>query len=438
MPIRQTTIYTRAFLSISFFGLSLSPLPLIADETQQVANQYFAFPHKNITLTIGDQAEIPDEQQIESWYALRMKLITDTYYRSEIENTRLCPEDFLFCDFTLSQKTRVSLRNTSSFTPNKEAIQNYVNALNTRIAKVPVDAKFTITDNKISVFSLSQDGKELDKDASVSLIINSLTNEASGQSRSIALPIIATQPSVQSSDAQKFGITELIGEGNTDFTGSPKNRIHNFTRAIEQFHGIMIAPQEEFSFVKLLGDVDGEHGYLPELVIKHNKTEPEFGGGICQVSSTMFRAAIYSGLKITARRNHAYPVSYYKPYGMDATIYIPKPDLKFINNTQGHILIQASIEGSKLYFRFYGTSDGRKTQVDGPHILERNPDGSMKTIFTQKVLDAKGNTLINDDFRSNYASPSRYPHPGQEPLFTEKPKDWSQDQWSEYKKVHNL
>jgi vancomycin resistance protein YoaR len=184
--------------------------------------------------------------------------------------------------------------------------------------------------------------------------------------------------------------------------------------------------------------VDGEHGYLPELVIKQNRTEPEFGGGICQVSSTVFRAAIYSGLKITARRNHAYPVKYYAPYGMDATIYIPKPDLKFVNNTPGHILMQASIEGTELIFRFYGTSDRRKVEVDGPHILESNPDGSMKTVFTQKVTDTEGETIIDDAFRSNYASPSKYPHPGQEPVLTEKPKDWSERQWKEYRKAHGL
>lgn len=206
--------------------------------------------------------------------------------------------------------------------------------------------------------------------------------------------------------------------------------------ATSRFQGKLLAPGEEFSFVDILGPVDGEHGYLPELVIKNNKTEAEFGGGICQVSTTVFRAAIYSGLEITARKNHAYPVQYYNPQGMDATIYIPRPDLRFVNNTSGHLLIQAEIEETKLKFKFYGTNDGRKVVIDGPHITERNSDGSMKTYFTQKVIQ-NNKTIIDDIFRSSYDSPNKYPHPGDN-LHTEKPDNWSDREWKEYKEQHNL
>lgn len=394
---------------------------------------------ETVVLTVGnDMKETLDRMQISDWFSIRTHIRFDTRYRSEIENTALCPTDAEFCGFALSQRTRVSLRNRSVLTPNEDVIRKYLETIDAKVSKDPVDAKFTVTDGKISVFSLSENGRRLDIQKSAERIVTALSDTGRETTKTIPLSLTVTDPGIRSSDAQNFGIVDLIGEGRTNFAGSPKNRIHNFKRAMERFNGLMIAPQEEFSFVKFLGDVDGEHGYLPELVIKHNKTEPEFGGGICQVSSTVFRAAIYSGLKITMRRNHAYPVKYYTPYGMDATIYVPKPDLRFTNNTPGHILMQASIEGTDLIFRFYGTSDGRKTEVDGPHILERNPDGSMKTVFTQKVTDTQGNIVIADDFRSNYASPSKFPHPGQEPIFTEKPNDWSQKQWDEYKRAHNL
>ncbi len=409
---------------------------VFADETTQTNENS---PSAGLSITVGDQTVILDSRQMSDWMAVQTRLDISARYTSEIENTRLCPTEQSFCDFALSQKTRASIRNHSSLIPHEAAIKSYIDKLDETVSKPATDAKFTVIDGKIVTFSLSQDGTALDKEASVSLIMSALTKKGTPTAMtSVNLPITALKPAHSSSDADKLGIAQLIGEGHTTFAGSTKNRIHNFTRAMEQFNGLMIAPQEEFSFVKFLGAVDGEHGYLPELVIKQNKTTPEFGGGICQVSSTVFRAAIYSGLKITARRNHAYPVSYYKPYGMDATIYIPNPDLRFVNNTPGHILMQASIEGPELIFRFYGTSDGRKTEVDGPHILEHNPDGSMKTIFTQKVTDAQGNVIINDDFRSNYASPSKYPHPGQEPIFSSKPTDWSQNQWDAYKKLHNL
>jgi vancomycin resistance protein YoaR len=122
---------------------------------------------------------------------------------------------------------------------------------------------------------------------------------------------------------------------------------------------------------------------------------------------------------------------------MDATVYVPRPDLRFINNTPGYILIETRIEGTELIFDFYGTTDARKTEIIGPKIIERNPDGSMKTTFTQKVYDQDGNTFINDTFNSAYDSPSKYPHPGEEKI-TEKPKGWSDNEWKKYKKENSM
>ena len=202
----------------------------------------------------------------------------------------------------------------------------------------------------------------------------------------------------------------------------------------------MIKPGAEFSFITTLGPVDETTGYLPELVIKPNATVPEYGGGMCQVSTTAFRAALNAGLKITERTNHAYPVSYYNPQGLDATVYIPKPDLRFINNTPGYILIQTKIVGTQLFFDFYGTNDGRSVTLQGPTVLEHNPDGSMKTTLGETVKDKDGNTILQDTFNSNYASPSKYPHPGQEttPVLTEKPDKWSDHEWRVYKQAHGM
>ncbi|KKQ46433.1 MAG: VanW family protein [Candidatus Moranbacteria bacterium GW2011_GWC2_37_8] len=155
------------------------------------------------------------------------------------------------------------------------------------------------------------------------------------------------------------------------------------------------------------------------------------------MSSTAFRAAIYSGLKITARRNHAYPVSYYNPQGMDATVYVPNPDMKFLNNTPGYILIQTKIEGTQLTFSFYGTNDGRTINIDGPRIIEKQPDGSLKATFTQNVITKDGTEIINDIFNSSYDSPYRYPHPGG-PILTVKPANWSADEWKAYKKAAKI
>jgi vancomycin resistance protein YoaR len=305
------------------------------------------------------------------------------------------------------------------------------------VNKDPVEPKFKLEDGKVTAFSDKYSGLKLKTEESQKILAEKLLDPKNISSGEIALSYEILEPKNEIGDINNLNINTLIGEGTSNFRGSPKNRIFNINVATNRFNGILIKPGEDFSFVKVLGPVDAENGYLPELVIKRDKTEPEFGGGICQVSTTTFRAAIYSGLKITARRNHAYPVGYYNPQGLDATVYIPWPDLRFINNTPGYILIQTKIEGTQLIFQFYGTDDGRKTEIVGPKILERKPDGSMKTTFTQKVSDSDGKVFIEDIFNSNYDSPNKYPHPGEE-ILKEKPKDWTKGEWRAYKKAHGI
>lgn len=300
----------------------------------------------------------------------------------------------------------------------------------------PINAKLGIGEGeKLTVIAEAVPGLQLNREESLPQMLSALET-AGDNAVELQVETVLVPAKVSGKTITELGLHTKISEGKTDFRGSPKNRIFNIHRALEQFDGIVIPPGEEFSFVDYLGEVDGERGYLPELVIKNNKTEPEFGGGICQVSTTVFRAALYAGLEITERKNHAYPVQYYRPYGMDATIYIPRPDLKFKNNTPGYILVLPKINGTELIFTFYGTDDNRTTTIDGPHILESNPDGSMRTIFTQTVKKEDGQTIVNATFPSNYKSPHLFPHPGDEVL-TEKPKNWSSRQWKEYKALRS-
>jgi len=158
-----------------------------------------------------------------------------------------------------------------------------------------------------------------------------------------------------------------------------------------------------------LGAITEATGFVPELVIKENVTKPEYGGGLCQISTTIFRAAINAGLDVTERHNHAYPVKYYGVPGFDATIYLPRPDLRFVNNTGKWLMLQSSISGSKLTFQVFGVSDGRNVKIDGPHIIEKMPDGSMRTLLREVVTDKKGKEVLNKLFPSEYKSPDLFP-----------------------------
>lgn len=424
MPV--ATLLVGGFFATLFFHFVISPTEV------QAAGP--ALP-QSVTLRAGDFEETVSKEKIASWYHLTTKLVPTENKRSEAENIFYCPTDLHYCAFSLSRQSRTSLTIHLTSALNEEAVKGYVTELSLQVNQDPVNATFAMNEAKeVIVAAPEQMGRALKEEESKALLVRALKSGKAEQ-MNISLPTAVTEPKVVASDKERLHLKDLVGEGRTNFAGSPKNRIYNINRSLEQFQGIIIAPGEEFSFVDYLGEVDGEHGYLPELVIKNNKTEPEFGGGICQVSSTVFRAAIYGGMKITERRNHAYPVQYYRPYGMDATIYIPKPDLRFKNNTPGHILLQSTIEGNNLIFRFYGTKDGRTTTVDGPHILESNADGSMRTVFSQTVLDKDGKELIKDTFWSNYKSPSLFPHPGEE-ILREKPKNWSDKQWRDYKRIH--
>jgi vancomycin resistance protein YoaR len=171
-----------------------------------------------------------------------------------------------------------------------------------------------------------------------------------------------------------LGIKEKITEGISSFAGSPKNRINNLTIGTQKFNGAIIKPNEVASFADIVGEVDESQGYLPELVIKGTETIQELGGGMCQVSTTFYRAALNTGVPIIERRAHAYLVGYYKD-GPDATVYVPSTDLKWKNDTGHYILIQTSVDVAKkkVTFSLWGTNDGRKVTVSAPTYTDIVP-----------------------------------------------------------------
>ncbi len=424
MYIYRKTILITIFLSIvPSITFAITPEPSNSVVTLTVDNT----PTEYITLT--DISE----------FTQKMPFLTyDPHYSTEIEKNVLCNNTYEPCLLTSSTRQSFTLNNETSVIINKEKIETFVDDIS---RKVNIDfnnakLKFDETTNTLTELTPHTDGISVDVEKTVEKITNFLKNNSNIDT--IELDYTKTPAKITSKNAKSLGIKELIGEGVSDFRGSTKSRIHNIATASKRFDGLVIPPDEEFSFVSILGPVDGEHGYKEELVIRDNETKPEYGGGICQVSTTVFRGAIYSGMKITQRRNHSYPVSYYTPTGFDATVYIPAPDFKFVNNTPGHILLNVEMEGTKLIFKYYGTNDEREVEMKGPYVTERQSNGAMKTYFTQTVKNKDGDIIIDDTFKSNYKSPDDYPHPGDVAKLTKKPDNWSKSQWSDYKKQNGL
>lgn len=294
---------------------------------------------------------------------------------------------------------------------NNQVLGQYLVKIADAENRPPRDAKLVIEEGRATQFQAHEYGQTFDAAESEKLLARAL---ATGQSQMV-LPIKLAAPQIKLGDLNNLGIRELLARGQSDFSGSSLSRINNIRTGASRYQGLLIAPGEEFSFNKYLGPVDAQAGFRPELVIKPEGTVPEFGGGLCQVSSTAFRAAFFAGLPITARRNHSYAVKYYewiaddlpRAVGLDATIYPGAQDLKFLNDTPGAILIATRLAGKRLYFDFYGTKDNRQVLVDGPHPYDRQASGAVKSKVSRTVRkDREENTVT---FESRYVSPLLYP-----------------------------
>jgi vancomycin resistance protein YoaR len=303
-----------------------------------------------------------------------------------------------------------------SVTAEEEKINDYLlTFIVPQVNREPINAQLEFENKKVEVFSLSHEGVSLKTEENKDEICETIFSEENYKDNlekdiEIEMLMEKVQPEITIENIDNMGITALLATGESNFYGSPRNRKHNIAVGASKFHGILIGPEDEFSFNKVLGKVGARQGYLPELVIKKGATVPEYGGGLCQVSTTAFRAAVKSGMEITERRNHAYPVKYYNPQGTDATIYPPHPDLRFKNNTPAYILIQTRVEGNRLYFDFYGSDDDREVVLTGPYIYDKRPSGAMKATWTQEVYNKDGELEFKKVFYSNYKSPALYPH----------------------------
>lgn len=321
---------------------------------------------------------------------------------------------------------------TSTYRFDEQKIEQTLDPIQKEIYQEPVEAQFSVASNRVVAFRESSNGRTIDFDAlnkKLKELIPQIIKNKSPRIVRVDIPIKETEPEVTTEEANNLGIVEVIGTGRSTFFHSIPNRIHNISLAAARINGILIAPGDEFSFNKALGDVSKFTGYKEAYVIKDGKTVLGDGGGVCQVSTTLFRAILNSGLPIIERHAHAYRVGYYEQDsspGFDATIFVPTVDLKFKNDTENYILIQSYVDPTNLslVFTFYGKNDGRKVSITKPVISNVTspppplyqddpnlPKDTVKqveyaapggrSVFSRTVTK-NGNVILNDTFVSNY------------------------------------
>lgn len=245
------------------------------------------------------------------------------------------------------------------------------------------DALFQFQNGKVISFRLSKNGKRLDieeakKNIREEIIAFSRQENLRVPEITIQLPVRMEEPKITTENSNNLGIKDLIGVGTSLFRGSIPGRKHNIDLASKKISGHLIAPGDEFSFNDTLGDVSASTGFQPAYIIKEGRTVLGDGGGVCQVSTTLFRAILNAGFPVTERHAHAYRVGYYEqdsPPGLDATVFAPSYDLKFKNDTAHYVLIQSQIDlkGESLEFSLFGTKDDRNIELTKPVILSQTP-----------------------------------------------------------------
>lgn len=255
----------------------------------------------------------------------------------------------------------------------REALRAYLDGLAAQIDIPARDARlrFDPVNGALSVIRTSQPGRKLDVDATIAAVEQAV---ASGSSAA-ALAVVEAAPAVDMNRTAEMGIRELVASGVSYYAGSSNDRVYNIEVAAEKFDGIVIPPGEIFSFNGYVEDVSSANGFEDGLVIWGDRTAVGVGGGVCQVSTTIFRAAYEAGLPIVERYNHGYVVSWYGEPGLDATIYTPTVDLKFRNDTGAYLLMQPVVDSANGVMRIdlYGTKPDRVVTVSKPKISDVQP-----------------------------------------------------------------
>lgn len=234
------------------------------------------------------------------------------------------------------------------------------------------DARFIVENGRVSEFVGAQNGVSVNREELRTRLADAVRGTSEPR---VEIPTDVVEPTVATADVNDLGIDEALGVGTSNYRGSPTNRVKNIRNGVRLLNGLLIPPGDTFSLLAALKPFESNNGYLPELVIKGDKIEPEIGGGLCQIGTTTFRAVMNSGLPVTQRSNHSLVVSYYNDPsngnpGTDATIYDPAPDFQFTNDTGHYVLFQAEMDeaNTELRFTFWGTRDGRMGSYSPPVV----------------------------------------------------------------------
>jgi len=308
------------------------------------------------------------------------------------------------------------------------ALAAVLNPLVSELQREPQNARFIFNDEtrELDLLQSAVDGRSLDIAGTIDAIHESLEDG----DHTVPLVFSVTSPDVSDdATAAQLGIDEQVVVVSSYFSGSDDARVQNIATAAGAFHGLLVPPGDSLSMAEILGDISLDQGYAEALIIFGDRTIKGVGGGVCQVSTTLFRAAFFGGYPILERHPHAYRVGYYEigstspGPGLDATVFVPVVDFKFTNDRDSWLLLETYIYGSQLVWKFYSASEGRSlewdshlsNEIEAPKPLYReNPDlpegeieqidweaDGLDVLITRSVF-RDGDLFFEDTFETHY------------------------------------
>ncbi|MBI5151503.1 MAG: VanW family protein [Candidatus Pacebacteria bacterium] len=316
---------------------------------------------------------------------------------------------------------------------NQEAVKKEVGRWVESVDQPLQEPEMHVEQGRVTSFVPPQQEIKLQLDQSLLLAKEALHSlEGFGEKKEhtlIQLPFSSVDPKQKLEDINILGIRERVGFAESYFHHSIPQRVDNVKLTAQRMNLTLIPPGGTFSYNAIVGEVSGRTGFKPAYIIKDGRTILGDGGGLCQGSTTMFRAALNAGLPIIERRGHSYRVSYYEENalpGIDATVYAPSVDFKFKNDTPSNLLITVDVDPKNYHMviQFWGTSDGRKSEILNHVVYDKTPPlptryeddptlppGKMKQIdwsapgaktsFVYKVT--RGNEVLqNREFKTTY------------------------------------
>jgi vancomycin resistance protein YoaR len=320
---------------------------------------------------------------------------------------------------------------------NNDQLISYLSSLAPDLERNPLNARFIFNDDtgQLEVIQHAIIGRTLDVAASLTAV----QEKVGAGEHSVQLQFAYTNPRVTDDmTGAELGVTELVIAETSYFYGSSADRVQNIQAAAASFHGLLVAPGETFSMASQLTDISLENGYAEAVIIVGGRSVKGVGGGVCQVSTTLFRTAFFGGFPVVERHAHAYRVYYYEKVagnridtdlaGLDATVYVPLVDFKFTNDTPYWLLMETYVNpaNSSITWKFYSTSDGRTVDWDttGPTNITPAPDpkyienpdlakGEIQQVdweaegadvSVKRTVYRNGEVYFEDTFNTHYAA----------------------------------